>query len=253
MSALSHSLPTGCIQGRNLEYVISGHRYDIFEDFGPFFFFTTTPLAFVLFHAWPVVIGTVSFFYCGGYSSFSSALWYRGLLVSVMAICAFYKRRRNHMQLISSADRGRYIRLMAISSIDMLGTIPLGTFYIVSSAKGGVIPWKSWAHVHSHYSEVVQVAGFIWKNIHVASVNLEMFRWSLVACSFIFFALFGFSCEAREHYYRLYQLLARSIGKSTSTPHAVPTACVVHLPCWPVLIHLGSRHSFFAVLPRSLM
>ena len=159
-----------------------------------------------------------------------------------MAICAFYKRRRNYMQLISSADRSRYIRLMAISSIDMLGTIPLGTYYIVSSAKGGVVPWKSWAHVHSHYSAVVQVAAFIWKNIHVAAVNLEMFRWSLVACSFIFFALFGFSGEAREHYYSLYKTLARSIGKSTSTPHGVPPACAVYLPCWPVLIHLSLRH-----------
>src|SRR5713101_1754178 len=123
------------------------------------------------------------------------------------------------MQLISSANRDRYLRLMAISLIEILGTIPIGTYIIVSNAKRGVVPWKGWATVHIHYSEVTQVAGFIWKNDPMISLNLELFRWSLVACAFTFFALFGFAGEAREHYHRLYKSLARRIGKSTSTPH----------------------------------
>jgi pheromone a factor receptor len=135
------------------------------------------------------------------------------------------------MQLTSSANRGRYLRLMAISSIEILGTIPMGTYYIVSNAKMGVVPWMGWARMHSHYSEVVQVAGFTWRNDPVASLNLELFRWSLVACAFIFFAFFGFAGEAREHYYRLYKSLARRIGKATSTPHEAQLACVVCLPC----------------------
>ena len=133
------------------------------------------------------------------------------------------------MQLISGANRGRYLRLMAISFIEILGTVPMGTFYIVSIAKTGLVPWEGWARMHSHYSEVGQVAGFIWRNNPVASRNLELFRWSLVLCAFLFFALFGFAGEAREHYYRLYKSLARRIGKSTSTPHRAPLACVVRL------------------------
>jgi Pheromone A receptor len=143
-----------------------------------------------------------------------------------MAIYAFYKRRRDHMQLISSANRGRYLRLMAISLIEILGTIPIGTYIIVSNAKDGVVPWKGWAAMHSHYSEVNQVAGFIWRDDPVAYL-FELFRWSLVACSFIFFALFGFAGEAREHYYRLYKSLTRRIGKSTSTPRGAPLGCVL--------------------------
>jgi hypothetical protein len=160
-----------------------------------------------------------------------------------MAIYAFYKRKRNHMQLISSANRGRYLRLMTISSIEILGTIPLGTYFIVTDTKIGVEPWKGWARMHSHYSEVEHVAGFIWRN---GSHNIELFRWSLVLCAFIFFALFGFAGEAREHYYRLYNSLARRIGNSTSTPHGTPLACVVRLPCWSVL---GLRDSFFCSTP----
>ncbi|KAN0105465.1 Pheromone A receptor domain containing protein [Russula decolorans] len=188
------------------EYVVSSNRYDIFEDIGPLPSSSRTPLAIVLFFAWPAAIGTISLFYC------------------VMAIYAFYKRRQTHMRLMSSPNRGRYLRLMAISFIEILGTIPMGTYYIAAVVKEGVIPWKGWARMHSHYSEVVQVAGFIWRNDPKMSFNAELGRWSLVLCAFIFFALFGFAGEAREHYRRLYQSLARRIGKSTSTLRGAPLA-----------------------------
>ncbi len=164
-----------------------------------------------------------------------------------MAIYAFYKRRRNHMQLMSSANRGRYLRLMAISVCEILGTIPLGTYFIVNNAVG-VVPWKGWAAMHSHYSKVPQIAGFIWRNDPLASLGVELFRWSLVACAFIFFALFGFAGDAREHYYRLYKSLVRRISKSTSTPHVAPLACVVLLICpYPFVLTLSP------VLHQSLM
>ncbi len=116
-----------------------------------------------------------------------------------MAITAFYKRRRNHMQSALSPNRGQYLRLMAISGFEI---------------------------------KIIQVAGFTWKNDPEVATSLEMFRWSLVACAFLFFALFGFAGEAREHYYRLYMSLARRIGKSTSTPYGAPHGYVVRLKCY---------------------
>ena len=146
-----------------------------------------------------------------------------------MAICAFYKRRRNHMQLISGHKGGQYLRLMAISTTEMFGTIPLGTFYMVLNAKLGVSPWTGWASMHNHYSQVDQVAGFIWKNEPLEALGLEMFRWSLVACAFLFFALFGFTFEAREQYYGLYKFLTRvtkQMSTSSSALHGAPHAYV---------------------------
>ena len=206
-----------------------------------------SPLSFVLFQAWPVVIGTVSFFYCGEYSGLLSAIWHRGSIVSAMSIYAFYKRRQNHMQLITNANRGQYLRLMAISSVEILGTIPLGTYFIVLNAEVSS-PWPGWAVAHSQYSEVTQVAGFIWKNDPHLYPQLELFRWSLVACAFLFFALFGFAREAREHYRLVYYSLARHIGKLAPAPHGALLACVVRLECWSLHAHLGSCRSFFAVL-----
>lgn len=147
-------------------------------------------------------------------------------------------------QMILSASgftRSRYLRLMAISSADVFGTIPVATFFIVSDVKGGLQPWKSWADTHRHYSVVPQFAGVTWKNIPEVAMELEMSRWSLVACAFIFFALYGFTAEAREQYHRLYKSLARCIGYSMSIPHQAPHACVLvaRSLCWFVPIYRG--------------
>ena len=147
------------------------------------------------------------------------------------------------MQLISGHNGGQYLRLMAISTTEILCTIPLSTFIIVYNAKLGTIPWEGWASMHSHYSEVGQVAGFTWRNTRAAT-SLELFRWLLVACAFIFFALFGFAVEARENYYRLYKLLARRISTSSSDPCGAPRAYVVRSLCCSVLIHWRSYHLF---------
>jgi pheromone a factor receptor len=184
------------------EYVVSANRYDIYEDFGPAVSMVITPLTFVLFSAWPVAIGTISLFY------------------SVMNIYLFYTRERRFRQLMSSVglNRNRYIRLIAISATEILGTIPLGTLIIVKNAKLGVDPWKGWAWTHEDYSVVYQVPASIWKNTPDAFA-LEMYRWSLVLCAFLFFALFGFADEARRHYRSVYASIASRIGYSISALH----------------------------------
>jgi len=62
---LAVHLSTCCLQGCDSEYVVSPNRYDIFEDFGPFFATALTPPTFFLLYSWPVAIGTLSFYYCG--------------------------------------------------------------------------------------------------------------------------------------------------------------------------------------------
>ena len=64
----------GRLRRRDAEYVVSGHRYDIFEDFGPVFSIVLVPQAFYLYYAWPVAIGCVSLVYCGVYPGLSLPL-----------------------------------------------------------------------------------------------------------------------------------------------------------------------------------
>jgi pheromone a factor receptor len=128
-----------------------------------------------------------------------------------------YDRRFRQQMSSTGLTRNRYIRLMAISAAEILGTIPLGTLYIVKNAKSGVEPWRGWAYTHENYSAVYQVPASVWKNEPDSVFALEMYRWSLVLCAFVFFALFGFANEARQHYRRVYTSIASHIGYSTST------------------------------------
>jgi hypothetical protein len=79
---LAVHLSTGCLKGFDSEYVVSTNRYNIFEDLGPVFAIALTPASFFLFYMWPLVIGIVSFFYCGECPVLPSAFWYPISLVS---------------------------------------------------------------------------------------------------------------------------------------------------------------------------
>ncbi|KAI0274468.1 pheromone A receptor-domain-containing protein [Russula aff. rugulosa BPL654] len=158
------------------QYVISTNRYVIFEDFGPSFSNATVLPTLFLFGMWPLVIGVVCIFYC------------------IINIYTFYKRGsqcRKAMSSTSGFSQSRYLRLMVISSVELFATIPLGTFFMVSDAKAGIEPWKSWADTHSHYSNL--------EEFPIVGMSYEIYRWSLVACAFIFFALFGFAVEAANN------------------------------------------------------
>jgi pheromone a factor receptor len=127
---------------------------------------------------------------------------------------------------------------MAISATEILGTIPLGTLLIVKNAKLGVHPWRGWAYTHDHYSVVHQVPASIWKNVPDGAFGLEMYRWLLVLCAFLFFALFGFADEARRHYRSVYASIASRIGYSISALHRSSHACVVHLIYGCIATHI---------------
>ncbi|KAI9509889.1 STE3-domain-containing protein [Russula earlei] len=180
-------------------YVVSMHRYIIFEDFGPCYFLGNMPPTFVLFSAWPLAIGCVSFFYCS------------------MSIYNLYMRGRQLNQISSVINRSRYFRLMALASIDMFASIPLSLYILVRNAQLGIDPWISWSDTHRNYSQVPQVSASHWKNHKDTANSLEMYRWLLVACAFVFFAFFGFADEACQRYHLAYTSLAHRISSLTSS------------------------------------
>jgi pheromone a factor receptor len=157
---------------------------------------------------------------CRSDSWLAFTLWFCCLSVTVRAMYAFYQRQQRFKEIMASnsgLSRGRYLRLMILSSMDLLGTIPLSAYYIAKDAKSGMVPWKSWQDTHSHYHRVIQIPGFIWKNNRDSAQALEMYRWSLVLCAFIFFAFFGFAEEARQNYRRVFTSLASRVGYLTSS------------------------------------
>jgi hypothetical protein len=184
-----------------------------------------TPLTFVLFSGWPVVIGIISLFYCGGYLALPSPFCPAAHLSTVGSIYQLYR----HQSLFSEArssnssqNRGFYIRLVLLSTIEMCGTVPLASYYIALDISEGITKWN-WTDVHSDYSRIPQIPTIEWKNNPKAVIALEMFRWSLVLCAFLFFAFFGLAKEAKQHYRCLYRWLARHL-RSLVLPDAFITS-----------------------------
>ncbi|KAJ7055539.1 STE3-domain-containing protein [Mycena amicta] len=186
-----------------LQYIVQGHRYNIFEDIGCLGETYETPVAVVLFHLPPILIGCVSAVYC------------------VLSIRAFYASRAQFKELLSSSNTNlnlnRYVRLMALASVDLMFTIPLAIWVLyVNVAVVGLSPWISWADTHSNFSRVVQVPGFIWRSDPLSVASIETLRWATVFCAFVFFGFFGFADEAMKNYKTALSSVARRVGLSTA-------------------------------------
>jgi pheromone a factor receptor len=139
-----------------------------------------------------------------------------------MTIYALAKREHQFSQVMSSnrnLNRSRYFRLMALAGIDVLCTVPLSAYVLYRLGEMHPGAWKSWTKTHDSgdYSVILQVPSSIWKEISFANFSLELPRWALVACAFLFFAFFGFADEARQHYRLAFKSLATRAGFSTSS------------------------------------
>ncbi|KAJ7909596.1 pheromone receptor [Mycena leptocephala] len=185
-----------------LQYIVQGHRYNIFEDIGCLGETYETPVAVVLFHLPPILIGCVSAVYC------------------LLSIKSFYHRRAQFKELLASNNNlnlNRYVRLMCLASTDLLFTIPLAIWVLWVNVKVvGLSPWISWEDTHSNFSRVVQVPGIYWRSDPYTVASLETLRWATVACSFLFFGYFGFADEAMKNYRSAFYSVAKRVGYSTA-------------------------------------
>ncbi|EIN05683.1 STE3-domain-containing protein, partial [Punctularia strigosozonata HHB-11173 SS5] len=183
-----------------MQYIVSGHRFDIYEDLGCYPFTYNTPVAYPLSELWPLVIGLVSASY------------------AFLTLRAFFQRRAQFSAFTSSTSAmsiSRYFRLMILAGMEILVTVPLciyGTY--LNLRPGNLAPWISWADTHAHYSRIHQIPSVIWRSVPASEISIELFRWSLVFCGFVYFALFGFADEARKHYRAAFWWIAKRFGLS---------------------------------------
>jgi pheromone a factor receptor len=111
----------------------------------------------------------------------------------------------------------RFFRLMGLAGIEMLCTIPLSAYTIYLNATAQpVLPWISWANVHFNFSRVEQIPSVVWRSSGPAVLSIELSRWFLVVCAFVFFAFFGFADEARKNYCLAYVSVAKRMGLLTA-------------------------------------
>ncbi|PPQ96640.1 hypothetical protein CVT26_010680 [Gymnopilus dilepis] len=178
-----------------LHYVVQGHRYDIFEDFGcQAAIYISIPAVFLIW--FPQLLFSVFTFIFGA-----------------LALHNFVRRRLTfaaHLQTSNSAlTTHRYLRLIAMALTEMTWGTSLTAYNLWSNITGGLRPWTNWDDVHSNFSRVGlfpadEIPPWIIK-------TMILLWWALPASAFIFFAFFGFGEEARKEYKKLWTLFSKNI------------------------------------------
>ncbi|THH19066.1 hypothetical protein EUX98_g8847 [Antrodiella citrinella] len=195
-SAICGLLPVICMV---LAYIVQGHRYDIFEDLGcrPAIY-NTIPAYFLVF-MWPLVIGVISAAYC---------------CLSLKALFARQAQFNQFLAAGTSLTTSRYFRLMGLAMTDLLLSVPFGIYEIYSNSTGGIQPWLGWADTHFDFDNVNQYPAGEWRASLQTEIPLELNRWLIPACAFIFFAYFGFAEEARKNYWSAWVLVRSRVCKA---------------------------------------
>ncbi|KAF5378503.1 hypothetical protein D9615_007171 [Tricholomella constricta] len=181
-----------------LQFIVQGHRYNIWEDMGCLPTTVNTPAAYPLSFVWPNVIGIISAVYC------------------ILTLRAFMKRRAQFSEFLSSNSTltvNRYFRLMSLATVELLFNTPISAYGLYLNATlTPIYPWKSWADIHFDWYTIDTVPAVLWRSRRIHVVTLELSRWSVVFCALIFFAFFGFADESRKHYRLAYWAVAKRFG-----------------------------------------
>ncbi|PFH48841.1 hypothetical protein AMATHDRAFT_179768 [Amanita thiersii Skay4041] len=177
-----------------LHYVVQGHRYDIFEDFGcqPAFYISL-PAVFIVW--FPQLLFSLI-----------------TLIYAAIAFLHFMQRRMTfgvHLQDSKYAlTPSRYLRLIAMSLTETVWGTTLTSYNLYNNIYPGLRPWTNWAGVHSNFS---QVAFYPAVSLPPQVFSAMMFLWwAMPASSFIFF-IFGLDEEALREYGKVWMLFRRYI------------------------------------------
>ncbi|TFY56929.1 hypothetical protein EVJ58_g7331 [Rhodofomes roseus] len=180
-------------------FIVQGHRFNIYEEIGCYPSIYNAIAAYFLVNSWPVALGVGSAVYC------------------ILSLRAFAQRRAQFREFLSASNPsltfGRYFRLMALATTELLFTIPVTSYAIYLNATTQPIePWVSWSYVHYEFSRVQLVPSVIWRMDRQLVVALELGQWLNPLCALVFFAYFGLAEEARRHYKAAFWAVARRLG-----------------------------------------
>ncbi|KAH8823709.1 putative fungal pheromoneG-protein-coupled receptor [Flagelloscypha sp. PMI_526] len=205
-----------------LQFVVQGHRFNIFEDYGCVPSIVNTIPTFFIFTMWPLLIGIISAIYC------------------VLSLWQFTKHRYRFTELLAGSQHAnltplRYFRLMALACTELAFTIPLSIFIIWLNANATPIsPWTGFSDAHFNFSRVETFLAIFWRSQKLMLVSMELTRWLNPFCSFVFFAFFGFGEEAMSRYRFAYNFLAKKAGLPSAGPEekqrGIPSLSQLNLP-----------------------
>ncbi|KAI0270612.1 pheromone A receptor-domain-containing protein [Gloeopeniophorella convolvens] len=180
------------------EHIAEGRVVVLFEDFGPYPHLAAATPVHLAVLAWPVVLGAASLFY------------------DVINICNICKHGHQLKQVAPGQDGPTlavYYRLIALSIVDILGTVPICAYLLWFNVKAlpSYAQRNALALPLDGINGMAQHATAAWRADTGVHVALELSRWMFVLSSFVFFGFFGFAAEARAGYRSVYRWLVRLV------------------------------------------
>ncbi|EGO00901.1 hypothetical protein SERLA73DRAFT_50345 [Serpula lacrymans var. lacrymans S7.3] len=163
-------------------YVIQVNRFYIFEEIGCYYAIGSTVLTYPLIWVWLTLIALITVIYAGA------------------TVRTLIQRRSRFKELIQRHEHVR--RLLALVIMIFMCSFPPSLWLLVSDiANNPIYSWRSWEFEHANISEIVQITANTWQASGSQSVAVLQFtRWAYVMYAAIFFAFFGFTAGAKNHY-----------------------------------------------------
>ncbi|TDL26972.1 STE3-like pheromone receptor [Rickenella mellea] len=178
-----------------LEYIVSGHRFNIFEGIGCYPATYNIWPAYILVFSWPLIIAIVSSVYSG------------------LTLYTFFRKRNELERSFGSVimQREYYLRLVGLALCSIIFTLPLSLFMIVMNSRN-IRPYIGWQNTHYSYSTVDQFPSIMWRANRNEAVSVEFSRWMNILCALVFFAIFDLSSEGLRMYRRVFWFVAGLLG-----------------------------------------
>ncbi|EGO00676.1 hypothetical protein SERLA73DRAFT_105041 [Serpula lacrymans var. lacrymans S7.3] len=195
----------------SLQYIVEFHDFEIYEDVGCYPAVLATAPAIPIFLIWPAVFGLVTAIYAG------------------LTIYATIKRKaykRDIMESNQALQFGHYWRLLTLTGIGVICTLPYGMLNLVENIVAAPVQPYSWDLLHSTFSEAGETPAYYWASDAVSEYSLEITRWSPVFNAFMFFAFFAFTKEARQDYRRVWLFIIQPLSMCSPDTDVLTTRFV---------------------------
>ncbi|VDB95524.1 unnamed protein product [Peniophora sp. CBMAI 1063] len=177
-----------------LYYVVQSLRFQVDEGFGCRDSPDNSILNILLVKSWTVIPPLVSITF---YYPHVARVFYR------------HSREIDYfLQSNNSVSRTNYFRILALASIDILLTLPIGIATIVLDVKNlltfGPIPFYfGWTYDHTDWQpEAFSYADIVSEGTFTVA-QLYFTQWTSPVLAFVIFGLFGVTSEARASYWRI--------------------------------------------------
>jgi Pheromone A receptor len=241
----------------SLDYVVQGHRYNVYEDLGPLIATYDVVLAYPLFYVIDPIICIIEAVFA--VLTIRTLLTHRKEMDSALSIGS------------SNVNKNHFVRLVCLSAIAVLLHLSLSLWVLMSNAIDyQVHPWISWEDTHSDYGRIAYISRFLMQQSQESVISMSVMLFATTLCAFNYFFLFGFGEEAMKHYRSFIGAIVRPfgikyprkeertmvertrqgamfgrLGKAANPP--TPTPSMRHLdPNTPTLYRPGRSNSLFS-------